>query len=825
MVEVVFRSDGRYLRATHTDDPVLDLANVERGVYTVTGSTLALESYEFLGEPEAQRYQLALAGAEMVLTREEFGFTETYQFVAGSRSEVLIQEDVARDLVGSWSRRIPFAGTETYTFRPGGYYFVVSDPEDSQFPPEIVRGRYVFEGAHVTLRPYSGVEAVREADFFGSQLVLVRREEFSGGSQGYELVAGSPGEVRAKAATAEAEMSREGWLVGLWEIRGPFLTVDVVVRPDGHYAATNATEFLNGVVRGRHVLESKRIQFHPFEGQGLYARSNGEFGKVATVRELDYYDGELQFIDLGALSQTVHVARKRAGSEADVTEKVRQSLAVRGVPGWQVGHWEVQDPMGWMRFTLRPDGRYIVQSGAHGVPSQVERGQYVMATEKLSLLPYLGQGPARGFEIDYFEGDLFLAGDLMRLVVSRKLAGSEAEVIAKTTDPSSLKGELGGLVGRWTAPLPGQSSELVLRDDGEFRLNRCTTLGLARDYGLYSVDLAARTMTVDSRFAPVRILDLDFYGDTVTLHGAGWGSPSTYTVHLGQATAAIAASQAADAALEVIDAEWLARLPLAARRPGSEPTPTVGLPVDPQPGRVFENATVLANYQLYRRLIPGFVYFNVLGSIKSVAVVNTREWHFLPNGRVLVRFRNYFAGPVYPTTLEEVTDSWGAYQVGGKPVETDVLHRYADNGVFFSMDNGDEIEMTLEDGRRHLFLEKDYQILQEWASEQKPVPCALPDVSDPSLLNTGIALATTIPADEAPGSAPLRIRLAATAAGAWQVSGTNAVAGVLVLESAGSLVAPVTWQTVLTQQVAAGAFQWSVPRSDAPAVFFRVRRP
>lgn len=52
----------------------------------------------------------------------------------------------------------------------------------------------------------------------------------------------------------------------------------------------------------------------PFVGQGLYARSNGEFGKVERTRALDYFDGELQFIDLESLSQSVTLARKRSGN-------------------------------------------------------------------------------------------------------------------------------------------------------------------------------------------------------------------------------------------------------------------------------------------------------------------------------------------------------------------------------------------------------------------------------------------------------------------------------------------------------------------------------
>jgi hypothetical protein len=128
-------------------------------------------------------------------------------------------------------------------------------------------------------------------------------------------------------------------------------------------------------------------------------------------------------------------------------------------------------------------------------------------------------------------------------------------------------------------------------------------------------------------------------------------------------------------------------------------------------------------------------------------VVNTSEWYFFPTGRTLVRFRNYRAGFPYPTTVADVSDSWGAYRVEPKPAERDILHRYADNALFIETDTGEQTAMTLENGRRHLFWGKNFQILSEWASEQRPVPCQGPVSADWRLLNTGLSLSTTIPPD------------------------------------------------------------------------------
>jgi hypothetical protein len=333
------------------------------------------------------------------------------------------------------------------------------------------------------------------------------------------------------------------------------------------------------------------------------------------------------------------------------------------------------------------------------------------------------------------------------MVVARKVARSKARVVDKTRNPASMRGERGSILGLWTANLPGQSAELVFRPDGEFRLQRCSNNGLSRDYGLYTVDMATRTLVSDSRFVEVQTLGLDFYGDTLTIFGGNLGPPSTYIVNLGVVDAAVQASLAADAEEAQLDAQWLARVPIGPRDPDAVQLPTADVPADPNPGRVFAAATVFSNFQFYRRLIPGFVYFNVSGTIRTVPVVNTREWYCFPTGRALVRFRNYHAGWSYPLTEVDISDSWAAYRIEPKPDQRDILHLYADNALVLETDAGELAEMTLEDGRRHLFWNKDYQLLLEWATEQQPIPCQLPANPDPSLMNTGISLSTTIEPD------------------------------------------------------------------------------
>ena len=78
----------------------------------------------------------------------------------------------------------------------------------------------------------------------------------------------------------------------------------------------------------------------------------------------------------------------------------------------------------------------------------------------------------------------------------------------------------------------------------------------------------------------------------------------------------------------------------------------------------------------------------------------------------------------------------------------DILHFYADNALFIETDLGEQTEMTLEDGRRNLFWNKDFQILSEWAAERKPIPCQPPANPDASLMNTGVSLSTNIKPDD-----------------------------------------------------------------------------
>jgi hypothetical protein len=165
----------------------------------------------------------------------------------------------------------------------------------------------------------------------------------------------------------------------------------------------------------------------------------------------------------------------------------------------------------------------------------------------------------------------------------------------------------------------------------------------------------------------------------------------------------------------------------------------------------------------------------------------------------------------------------GAYRIESKPSQRDILHLYADNALFIETDLGEQAEMTLEDGRRHLFWDKDYQILSEWATEQKPIPCQAPANPDASLMNTGVSLSTNIKPDDIGDSRPVLFNLSGPVSGNFTMSGTTDVAGTLVIEGTASLAAPIIWQPLQTNSVTAGPFNFLIPQATNPAAYFRLR--
>ena len=137
-----------------------------------------------------------------------------YEFRPGSKEDVLARQSVEQGLVGAWQRHIVFSGTEEYTFRPDGHYSLKYTPDDSQFPPEFIRGRFIRTGASLAIKPYSGIEVEYELDFFGTNLTLIDQSDSSGHSTAYAKIPGSDVEVLAKSAQAESFLSTTNWQVG-----------------------------------------------------------------------------------------------------------------------------------------------------------------------------------------------------------------------------------------------------------------------------------------------------------------------------------------------------------------------------------------------------------------------------------------------------------------------------------------------------------------------------------------------------------------------------------------------------------------------------------
>jgi hypothetical protein len=286
-------------------------------------------------------------------------------------------------------------------------------------------------------------------------------------------------------------------------------------------------------------------------------------------------------------------------------------------------------------------------------------------------------------------------------------------------------------------------------------------------------------------------------------------APSTYTVNLGSVDEAIAASLADDAQEARVDAQWLARVPIA---PMDVNAPPGNVSADPNPQQIFPGATVFTSFRYYCRLIPRIVF---LGLEQISIVIDTHAWSFFPNGRVMVRF-----------TSGEGLDTWevwGAYEIGPKPVQTDILHCYADNTLRLLTDMGEDLKMTLEDGRRNLFWGKEPQPLGAWSLEQTPIACQLFGEPDASLINTGLWLSSTITPDPAGEAGPFPITIARPGAGSMTVNGTADAPVNLVLEGAGSLAPPIAWQPLKSNSVPAGPFSFTISPDASAAAFFRVR--
>lgn len=810
-VDLLFRSDGRYQVETASADPALGYYSIERGAYEVEGQTLTLRPYDYLVNPQTKRYDLALAGGSLSLTGPE-GEVTTYQFRTGSRDGVLAGESVDHGLVGMWRRHIQFYGNAEYIFRPDGHYVSRQIPDNTAFSPTIVRGRYKQEGNRLTLQPYSEAEVEYETDFYENTLTLVRRDGFSGASTTFEEVPESEADVRAKAAEAEDFLRRPDWQVGVWEIRQGDWRVDLTLRPDGHYIVEQEVWSSKEVARGRYTLEEGRLRLAPFVGQDLYTRSYA----AEQAWTLDYYDGELQLIDLEAILQSVSAARKRAGSDTSVAEAAAAAQAERQRHGWWIGTWEVKDPAGWMRFTFRPDQRYMVTAGDGGAAKEVERGSYRLTASKLTLAPYPGLYPGlgdpRGFQVDFYDGALFLIGDSSRFVVARKVPGSETAVTQATENPEALKGELDPLVGLWNLRMTNVLAELLFRQDGQFRLTRCLSGVSSDEYGLYAVDWPSRTLTLASRLTEMQTIGLDFYGDTMTLFGTNFGVPVTYVTTPERTQAALEASLAADIREAELAALWLTRVPLGPRNPAAQVPP---MPFDARPRHVFEGATVFTRYRLYERLIPSYVGLD--------PVINRREWHFLPSGRVMIRFVHHRSDNLL--IVREVIDTWAAYRIEPKPVQEDILHRYADNVVFVETDAGELLELTLEDGRRHLFWDTDRMELTEWTAEKPPPACQTPTEFDPNLMNTGVMLRSTIAPDAMVEAKAIRFTLTGPTAGQFTITVTGPDSGRVVTEWASSLALPISWKALQTNAVPGGPLSFTIPQPGSPQAYFRLRWP
>jgi hypothetical protein len=217
IVEVLFRPDGRYQQETMTPSGEAQYYLTERGRYAIEGQTLVLAPYEYGSDPSSRRYYtMELVDTSLTIVGVDTGAIYEYQFKPDSKADVIQRQGLKRNPIGTWWRPFPYSGLEQYTFRPAGYYFLETIDEASDPPIQYIRGRYEDSGTESTIKPYGGVEATYELDFFGDVLTLILVEECRGSAIAYVYRPGSRESVQAKADEAAAFLSQDDWHVGVW---------------------------------------------------------------------------------------------------------------------------------------------------------------------------------------------------------------------------------------------------------------------------------------------------------------------------------------------------------------------------------------------------------------------------------------------------------------------------------------------------------------------------------------------------------------------------------------------------------------------------------
>ena len=272
--------------------------------------------------------------------------------------------------------------------------------------------------------------------------------------------------------------------------------------------------------------------------------------------------------------------------------------------------------------------------------------------------------------------------------------------------PPSLAQRPDALVGSWVYRDMFRTLRISFLPDGRYWLQTAigeTTLDASGRY-----QFAGTRLTLSPPDADPITYTVSLAGTKLTLSGGDAESPMAFEKEPGSEQKLLALAREADAAKAQEDARWRARLPVARLQQPPPPHVAVGeVPADPRKAHVFKDPMVFRDQNLYLRLTPYTLRF---AGGATADVFNSTKWYFLPTGRVFIKMEQYHEGQRYdPTNPQgDVKTFWGAYRV-----ETSG----EGERVVVETDEGEKIEMRLEDGRRNLYWGKEVYGQVDWENE------------------------------------------------------------------------------------------------------------
>ena len=179
VTEFLFRADGRYQLDTTSTNPDLDYHLNDWGRYQAEGQRLTLTLYEYFGEQQSRQDHFRLDGELLSLIALRYEQVQVYALKGGSRQDVLDREAVDSTLVGTGGARFRTRARGIHV--PSRRLLLSEEFSRRSTVPAGIYPRPIYAGW-----PPADAQAIQrcrgqfEVDVFGSELTLIRREEYLG---------------------------------------------------------------------------------------------------------------------------------------------------------------------------------------------------------------------------------------------------------------------------------------------------------------------------------------------------------------------------------------------------------------------------------------------------------------------------------------------------------------------------------------------------------------------------------------------------------------------------------------------------------------------